>query len=58
MHLQYLGFPIANDPLYNSPVFGPEKGAGGRTGKTRQQLLEDLIREHSVETWVQSGDSR
>lgn len=29
VHLQYLGFPIHNDPLYNNPVFGPDRGKGG-----------------------------
>lgn len=30
MHLQYLGFPIANDPLYStSTIWGPDRGAGG-----------------------------
>lgn len=25
VHLQYLGYPIRNDPIYNDPVFGPER---------------------------------
>lgn len=30
VHLQYLGFPIANDPIYsNISVWGPELGKGG-----------------------------
>ena len=30
MHLQYLGYPIANDPLYSNPaVWGPKVGRGG-----------------------------
>lgn len=36
VHLQYLGYPIANDYLYNSTVFGPTKGKnadyGNRSG--------------------------
>lgn len=29
VHLQYLGFPIHNDPLYNNLMFGPNKAKGG-----------------------------
>ena len=32
VHLQYLGFPILNDPLYNSYAFGPTKGKDGNYG--------------------------
>ena len=56
VHLQFLGFPIANDPLYNSPIFGPEKGKSGVIGKSREQLIEDLIAHHSVENWIESEE--
>lgn len=30
VHLQYLGYPIVNDPIYNNPyVWGPSNGKGG-----------------------------
>lgn len=57
VHLQYLGYPIVNDPLYNHPVFGPEKGKGGITGKTDEQLIQELITIHNAENWLGSeGD--
>ena len=28
VHTQHLGYPIANDPVYNSTVFGADKGKG------------------------------
>ena len=56
VHLQFLGFPIANDPLYNSAIFGPEKGKGGRLGKSRETLVEDLIKHHTVENWINSDE--
>merc|ERR1711892_19121 len=56
VHLQFLGFPISNDPLYNSNIFGPEKGKGGHLGKTRAVLIEDLIKHHSVQDWVSSDE--
>lgn len=29
VHLQYLGYPIANDPHYGSSAFGEDRGKGG-----------------------------
>ncbi|XP_073941386.1 pseudouridylate synthase RPUSD2-like isoform X1 [Choristoneura fumiferana] len=53
VHLQYLGFPVVNDPLYNHPVFGPLRGKGGDTGgKTDEQLVRDLIAIHNAENWL------
>ena len=31
---------MVNDPLYNHVVFGPEKGKGGRIGKSDEKLIE------------------
>ena len=36
----FAGFPVVNDPLYNHVVFGPEKGKGGRIGKSDEKLIE------------------
>ncbi|CAH0726286.1 unnamed protein product, partial [Brenthis ino] len=53
VHLQYLGYPVVNDPLYNHPVFGPLRGKGGDTGgKTDEQLVRDLIAIHNAENWL------
>jgi len=58
VHLQYLGFPVMNDPLYNHIVFGPEKGKGGNIGKTDEKLIADLISIHNAENWLgMDGDS-
>ena len=54
VHLQYLGFPIVNDPLYNHEVFGPQKGKGGIFGKSDEQLIQDLISIHNTENWQDS----
>lgn len=32
------GFPIVNDPCYNSLCFGPEKGKGGNYQLTDEQV--------------------
>lgn len=47
-----VGYPIVNDPLYNHPVFGPEKGKGGLIGKTDEQLIQQLISIHNAENWL------
>lgn len=43
IHLQYLGFPIVNDPLYNHPVWGPNLGKGGVYDKEKQQMIADML---------------
>ncbi|KAF7992251.1 hypothetical protein HCN44_001576 [Aphidius gifuensis] len=58
VHLQYLGYPVINDPLYNHTVFGPEKGKGGNIGKSDEELVKDLIGIHNAENWLgMDGDS-
>lgn len=52
VHLQYLGFPVMNDPLYNHIVFGSEKGKGGNIGKSDEKLIADLISIHNAENWL------
>ncbi|XP_064466495.1 pseudouridylate synthase RPUSD2-like [Ornithodoros turicata] len=52
VHLQYLGFPIVNDPLYNDTVFGIGKAKGGLQEKTKEQLIEDMLKAHSIEKWL------
>ncbi|XP_071399948.1 pseudouridylate synthase RPUSD2 isoform X3 [Centroberyx affinis] len=46
VHLQYLGFPILNDPIYRSSAWGPHRGKGGQVGKSDEELLQALVEEH------------
>ncbi|KAL8169393.1 UNVERIFIED_CONTAM: RNA pseudouridylate synthase domain containing protein 2 [Gekko kuhli] len=46
VHLQFLGYPIINDPIYNAGVWGPAKGKGGNINKTDEELLWALVEEH------------
>ncbi|XP_034231414.1 RNA pseudouridylate synthase domain-containing protein 2-like isoform X2 [Thrips palmi] len=58
VHLQFLGFPVVNDPLYNHVVFGPNKGKGGLIGKADDELIRDLVNIHNAENWLgMDGDS-
>ena len=51
------GHPVVNDPLYNHPVFGPNKGRGGDIGKTEAQLVADLIQIHNSDNWLGDTDT-
>ncbi|XP_029454420.1 RNA pseudouridylate synthase domain-containing protein 2 isoform X2 [Rhinatrema bivittatum] len=46
VHLQFLGHPIVNDPIYNAHAWGPSKGKGGKINKTDEELLQALVEEH------------
>ncbi|XP_030212555.1 pseudouridylate synthase RPUSD2 [Gadus morhua] len=46
VHLQYLGFPILNDPVYGASAWGPLRGKGGQVEKSDEDLLKDLMEEH------------
>jgi len=48
VHLQWLGYPIVNDPMYNSCAWGPVMGKGGDWGKTQAQLEEDITQYHGI----------
>lgn len=48
VHLQFLGHPILNDPIYNSTAWGPSRGQGGHIAKTDEELLRDLVAEHEA----------
>uniref|UniRef100_UPI00398EA5BC pseudouridylate synthase RPUSD2 n=1 Tax=Pristiophorus japonicus TaxID=55135 RepID=UPI00398EA5BC len=46
VHLQYLGHPIVNDPVYNTEAWGPQRGRGGKLDKSDEELLEALVDSH------------
>ncbi|XP_066490673.1 pseudouridylate synthase RPUSD2 [Tiliqua scincoides] len=46
VHLQFLGHPIVNDPIYNTDAWGPAKGKGGNINKTDEELLRSLVEIH------------
>lgn len=43
VHLQYLGYPIVNDPLYNSAAFGPNRGKGGKLDRPSEEIEKVII---------------
>lgn len=55
VHLQYLGFPIVNDPLYNAPdIWGPLNGQYGQYEYSNEYVIDTFIKRHSCEYWLLS----
>lgn len=53
LHLQYLGFPILNDPLYNQPtVWGSTNGKNGQYELSAEQIEANFLRVHTYEAWI------
>ena len=53
VHLQYLGFPIVNDPLYNAPeIWGKSNAQYGYYEKSNEFVIETFIKRHSCEYWL------
>ncbi|KND01530.1 RluA family pseudouridine synthase [Spizellomyces punctatus DAOM BR117] len=42
VHLQYLGYPIANDPIYCCDIWGPSLGKGGIEKGQLDSVLKEL----------------
>lgn len=54
VHLQYIGHPIANDPVYSNPdVWGDELGKGGATDDDAIiAALDKIGKTHASRTWI------
>ena len=53
IHLQYLGYPITNDPLYNMPgVWGAGNGKGGKYAYSKEEIELNFLNAHSYEAWI------
>ena len=62
VHLQYLGFPIANDPIYsNVSVWGPAMGKGGVTDQVEldeiAKKLDKIGKSEMAESWYYPNDA-
>uniref|UniRef100_A0AC35UDF9 Pseudouridine synthase n=1 Tax=Rhabditophanes sp. KR3021 TaxID=114890 RepID=A0AC35UDF9_9BILA len=57
VHLQYLGFPIVDDQLYNTQYWGKEKGKNGEYGKALETLAEDISIAHKSSLWHESPNA-
>jgi len=53
VHLQYLGFPIVNDLLYNAPdIWGVSNGQYGQYENSNEYVIETFTKRHSCEYWL------
>ncbi len=53
VHLQYLGFPIVNDALYNAPdIWGPSNAQYGQYEYSNEYVIEIFTTRHSCEYWL------
>jgi hypothetical protein len=53
VHLQYLGFPIVNDPLYNAPdIWGTVNGQYGQYEHSNEYVIDTFTKRHSCEYWL------
>ncbi|CDH15361.1 probable Bifunctional protein RIB2 [Zygosaccharomyces bailii ISA1307] len=54
VHLQYLGHPIANDPIYSNPkVWGPQLGKNGQADFDKViSSLNAIGRSESAQSWL------
>ncbi|XP_045191529.2 pseudouridylate synthase RPUSD2-like [Mercenaria mercenaria] len=51
VHLQFLGYPISNDPLYNSPAFGPNRGKGGIIDRSEDEIATEIMKTSNIGAW-------
>ncbi|KAF9912155.1 hypothetical protein EC991_000565 [Linnemannia zychae] len=50
VHLQWLGYPITNDPLYhNKEIWGALNGQGGITAEAEEELVKKLLAQTEAE---------
>jgi hypothetical protein len=53
IHLQYLGYPISNDPLYNNvDVWGRTNGKHGVYDFNKTELEQNFLKMHSYEAFI------
>ncbi|VDK36504.1 unnamed protein product [Taenia asiatica] len=55
IHLQYLGFPIVDDPLYNSYDWGESKGAFAKYREPRSELVAALAASRNRSTYLKTA---
>lgn len=53
IHLQYLGYPIVNDPLYNrTDVWGKGNGKDGKYEFTKEEIEQNFLKVYTYEAWI------
>ncbi|KAL4234869.1 RNA pseudouridylate synthase domain containing protein 2 [Mactra antiquata] len=58
IHLQYLGHPICNDPLYNTTVVGPSKGKDGLVERSVTEMELEVMKTSNIGRWRKGKNPR
>ncbi|EDO47303.1 predicted protein, partial [Nematostella vectensis] len=48
VHLQWLGYPIIDDPIYNHPAWGTKRGRGGVTDDQALEVIKALAQSTTI----------
>ncbi|KAA0190972.1 Pseudouridine synthase [Fasciolopsis buskii] len=56
VHLQFLGYPIVEDPLYNSTDWGPEKGKNAQYGIPIEEVIQRISNSRTASAYLQKDD--
>ncbi|THD20768.1 RNA pseudouridylate synthase domain-containing protein 2 [Fasciola hepatica] len=56
VHLQFLGYPIVEDPLYNSTDWGPEKGKGAQYGMPIEEVIQRISASRTPAAYVKEDE--
>ncbi|KAL9976467.1 hypothetical protein ACROYT_G013774 [Oculina patagonica] len=48
VHLQWLGYPIINDPIYNHESWGPLRGQGGVSDQLVHKVISELAKSSTI----------
>ncbi|GAA41186.2 RNA pseudouridylate synthase domain-containing protein 2 [Clonorchis sinensis] len=52
IHLQYLGYPITDDPLYNSSDWGDKRGKGAQYGVPVDEVIRRISAHRSKDSYL------
>ncbi|XP_068725701.1 pseudouridylate synthase RPUSD2-like [Montipora capricornis] len=52
VHLQWLGYPIVNDPIYNHISWGPNRGRGGVSEELVHKVIGEMAKSSTITGFV------
>lgn len=58
VHLQWLGYPIINDPIYNHSSWGPNRGCGGVSDELVHEVICELAKSPTITGFVDGEDDK
>ncbi|CAH8611863.1 unnamed protein product [Dicrocoelium dendriticum] len=58
VHAQFLGHPLVNDPLYNSTVWGDQKGKGAQYDVPADEVVRRISNHRSISAYIENEEVR